>query len=118
MNETEDSKYIQQHLANERTYLAWIRTALAIMGIGFLIVNIHFSTNANMNGRSDQLVEMIGVLSVLIGLIAIIFSTIHYVRKKKQINQQTFTSALHLVWLISALMLVMAGLFFAYFYLY
>ena len=24
--QTKDSKYIQQHLANERTYLAWIRT--------------------------------------------------------------------------------------------
>ncbi|MGD6932567.1 DUF202 domain-containing protein, partial [Bacillus thuringiensis] len=28
--ETVDSKYIQQHLANERTYLAWLRTAIAI----------------------------------------------------------------------------------------
>ncbi|NIK12757.1 YidH family protein [Alkalibacillus sp. S2W] len=118
MRETEDSKYIQQHLANERTYLAWIRTALAIMGIGFLIVNIHFSTGASVGGQSDQLVEMIGILSVVIGLVAIVFSTVHYVRKKKQINDQTFTSSLHLVWLISALMLVMAGLFFAYFYLY
>ena len=26
--------YTQQHLANERTYLAWIRTAIAIIGIG------------------------------------------------------------------------------------
>lgn len=42
MEKTIDSNYIQQHLANERTYLAWIRTALAMVGIGFLIVNIHF----------------------------------------------------------------------------
>ncbi|WP_430793738.1 DUF202 domain-containing protein [Bacillus cereus] len=28
--ETVDSKYIQQHLANERTYLAWLRTAITI----------------------------------------------------------------------------------------
>ncbi len=33
---TEDSKYIQQHLANERTFLAWIRTSIAIIGIAFL----------------------------------------------------------------------------------
>ncbi|MDF2857771.1 MAG: hypothetical protein K0Q87_3622 [Neobacillus sp.] len=33
---TLDSRYIQQHLANERTFLAWIRTAIAIIGVGFL----------------------------------------------------------------------------------
>ncbi|MGR5908007.1 DUF202 domain-containing protein [Bacillus paranthracis] len=31
----ESVKYAQQHLANERTYLAWIRTAISITGVGF-----------------------------------------------------------------------------------
>jgi putative membrane protein len=26
---------VQQHLANERTYLAWIRTAITVIGLGF-----------------------------------------------------------------------------------
>jgi putative membrane protein len=26
------------HLANERTFLAWIRTSVAIMGFGFVVV--------------------------------------------------------------------------------
>jgi putative membrane protein len=26
------------HLANERTFLAWIRTSIALMGFGFVIV--------------------------------------------------------------------------------
>ncbi|WP_343783996.1 DUF202 domain-containing protein [Alkalibacillus silvisoli] len=76
MEPTKDSNYIQQHLANERTYLAWIRTALAIIG------------------------------------------TVHYERKRTQINEQTFKPAVHLVWLISGLMVVMVILFFLYFYLY
>ncbi|HBR36619.1 MAG TPA: hypothetical protein DD939_04895, partial [Sulfitobacter pontiacus] len=28
---------LQEHTANERTYLAWIRTAIAIAGFGVLI---------------------------------------------------------------------------------
>ncbi|MDV2581634.1 YidH family protein [Alkalibacillus haloalkaliphilus] len=118
MEPTKDSNYIQQHLANERTYLAWIRTALAIIGIGFLIVNIHFSTNTSLTPYSDRLAEMIGILSVLIGLLGIIFATVHYVRKRTQINEQTFKPAVHLVWLISGLMILMVILFFVYFYLY
>ncbi|WP_082220443.1 YidH family protein [Domibacillus robiginosus] len=43
MEKTKSSAFIQQHLANERTYLAWIRTSIAIIGIGFLISNLHFN---------------------------------------------------------------------------
>ncbi|MDF9760288.1 hypothetical protein OKW24_002061 [Peribacillus simplex] len=34
-------KYAQQHLANERTFLAWIRTVIAIVGVGFLTTSLH-----------------------------------------------------------------------------
>ena len=27
----------REHLANERTLLAWIRTAIALMGLGFVV---------------------------------------------------------------------------------
>ena len=37
---TVDSKYIQQHLANERTYLAWLRTSIAMMGVGALAATL------------------------------------------------------------------------------
>src|SRR5688500_10476022 len=31
-------EHARDHLANERTFLAWIRTSLAIIGLGFVIV--------------------------------------------------------------------------------
>ncbi len=31
------SKRVSDHLANERTFLAWIRTGVAIMGFGFVV---------------------------------------------------------------------------------
>jgi putative membrane protein len=31
---------IRDHLANERTYLSWMRSAIALMGFGVLIVRI------------------------------------------------------------------------------
>ncbi|GAA3316757.1 hypothetical protein GCM10020331_013700 [Ectobacillus funiculus] len=39
----ESVQYAQQHLANERTYLAWIRTAISIIGVGFLTTSLHFT---------------------------------------------------------------------------
>ena len=58
-NETVESKYIQQHLANERTYLPWIRTAIAIIGLGFLATTLHFNTPLH------QFMECLGMLIVL-----------------------------------------------------
>lgn len=37
-----ESKTVQQHLANERTFLAWVRTGIAMAGIGFLAAGFGF----------------------------------------------------------------------------
>ncbi|TFB21078.1 DUF202 domain-containing protein [Filobacillus milosensis] len=114
MKSTIESKYITQHLANERTYLAWIRTALAMIGIGFLIVNIHFSMSSTSD-FSNQLAQWIGIFSVVLGLLIIVFATSSYLIKKKQINEQTFQSSNRVVWMVSILSIILSILFFLYF---
>lgn len=111
---TEDSKYIQQHLANERTYLAWVRTAIAITGIGFLIINLHIKSS--VHSLSNATVREIGALSVLAGISTIVFSTIGYFQKAKQINDQTFRTSRPLILFLSALMLVVLCMFGVYFF--
>ncbi len=32
----------QQYLANERTFLAWIRTCISLIGLGFIIAKFNF----------------------------------------------------------------------------
>jgi hypothetical protein len=32
-----DSSHLQQHLANQRTFLAWLRTCVALIGLGFVV---------------------------------------------------------------------------------
>jgi putative membrane protein len=112
---TEDSKYIQQHLANERTFLAWIRTAIAITGIGFLMMNLHIRSSTHV--LSTAAVQTIGILSVVTGICTIIFSTIGYFQKAKQINEQTFRTSRPLVLFLATLMLVMTLLFGYYFFM-
>ena len=33
---------VRDHLANERTFLAWVRTAIALLGFGVLIAKLRF----------------------------------------------------------------------------
>ncbi|HTW96008.1 MAG TPA: DUF202 domain-containing protein [Tepidisphaeraceae bacterium] len=34
---TTPAQNVSDHLANERTFLAWIRTSIAVMGLGFVV---------------------------------------------------------------------------------
>ncbi|AMQ20870.1 YidH family protein [Geobacillus sp. JS12] len=111
---TEDSKYIQQHLANERTFLAWIRTSIAVVGIAFLVINLHEKSTSS--ALSTVIVQWIGVLAVVISICTIIFSTVSYVIKTKQINEQTFRPSRPLIWFLAALLLLITGLFGYYFF--
>ena len=38
MKHTKNVGNVSDHLANERTFLAWIRTSIGIMAFGFVVV--------------------------------------------------------------------------------
>lgn len=116
-SQTVDSKYIQQHLANERTYLAWLRTSIAIIGIGFLVTNLHYNMKESLSEAGDIVAGIIGIASVALGIIAIIMSTMVYLRKIKCINNQTFISSKRSIIALSIFIIIISLLFAAYFFL-
>jgi putative membrane protein len=118
IRQTVDSKYIQQHLANERTYLAWIRTAIAIIGVGFLVTNLHFNMMSSLSPIGDLLANLIGIASVALGIVTILMATIVYLRKVTTINQQTFTASKKYIITLSILIIFITLLFGAYFLMF
>jgi putative membrane protein len=112
---TEESKYIQQHLANERTFLAWIRTAIAIIGVGFLVTNLHYTMRQSVSPAGDLLAIIIGMFSVGLGITTIILATIVYLKKIKTINNQTFTSSKKYIVTLSIFIAFISLLFAVYF---
>ncbi|MGG3560850.1 DUF202 domain-containing protein [Neobacillus rhizosphaerae] len=118
IRQTVDSKYIQQHLANERTYLAWIRTAIAIIGVGFLVTNLHFNMKATLSPIGDLLANLIGIASVGLGIVTILMATIVYLRKVTTINRQTFIASKKYIITLSILIIFITLLFGAYFLMF
>ncbi|WEZ07032.1 YidH family protein [Priestia flexa] len=114
---TKDSKYIQQHLANERTFLAWLRTAISIIGVGFLVTNLHFTMRATLSPLGDQLATIIGILSVGVGIVTIIVSAVSYVRKIEAINSQTFRPAVISMVLLGVFVIIISLIFGTYFFI-
>src|SRR5690606_8394799 len=99
MNSIEKGKP-NDHLANERTFLAWMRTSIGIMGFGFIVVKFsmfikHISlliegkiTISEMNNSG-----IIGVLLVVIGVLTAILALVNYKRIKKQLHTGNYSSS-------------------------
>lgn len=83
-----DSARVRDHLANERTYLAWMRTAIALLGFGILIVKFRMlqSSEAPSSGNGWRL----GLVFSLTGLLMVLISTQHYFAVRRDIDENTY----------------------------
>ena len=113
------------HAANERTFLAWVRTAIAVIAFGFVIekFNLFVLTVANANSldaeRRLQLERLSGPLSrydglalILFGLVLVTVAATRFVRTERLLDDQEAHSPSvgHAKVLLSAaLALIVAG---------
>ena len=88
------------HLANERTFLAWMRTSIALMGFGFVVVKFTISMkqlsmalggNSTIPNRGYS--AIIGILLVALGALMALLSFLRYRHIEKQLlNNNYFPS--------------------------
>jgi putative membrane protein len=81
------------HLANERTYLAWVRTGVGIMAFGFVVVkfSLFIKQLALLLGDKAELQpkgysSVTGIILVAFGALTILFSYLRYKRTERQLN--------------------------------
>lgn len=78
--------------ANERTYLAWVRTATSLMGFGFLIERfdvflIYTTRGAVLNsGLHMRASEWLGLGMILLGAVLILLATRSFYRNGRLIQ--------------------------------
>lgn len=111
----DESKYIQQHLANERTFLAWLRTGLAVVGIGFLAVTLHFNYGSKVSKLTDEISLLLMIFSLATGLAILIMGSFSYFMKRKEINEASFRSSsvvMAVVTIAVSILIFMLGFYF------
>jgi putative membrane protein len=82
------------HLANERTFLAWIRTSIGIMAFGFVVVKfslflkqISIILGKGIVDQSKGYSSVAGIVLVIVGAITAILSYIRYKKTEKQLDE-------------------------------
>jgi|688.fasta_scaffold74034_5 putative membrane protein len=122
MQQVDKKLKTRDHLANERTFLAWIRTSIGIMAFGFVVEkfalfikkityflggNAHQTPDVTSGGSSA-----FGIALVILGALICLLAFIKYKQNEKQIDSDSFKPSI-LLDLMLTLSVLSIGVFIA-----
>jgi putative membrane protein len=126
-DEKPKSDLSQQYLANERTFLAWVRTCIALIGLGFIISKFSFfliefrmifqnyaidsstklSNNNLQSSIDDPLSSLIGIGIVILSCVLILFALKNYRDTFKAINVRDYKPKNTTIYITTAIIIAL-----------
>ncbi|MBD2196337.1 MULTISPECIES: YidH family protein [Calothrix] len=108
----------REHQANERTFLAWLRTSIALIGFGFAIARFGLflhQLNAAISQKEPQVHPLfnsqnLGIFLVIIGILTIALAAWQYNQVFWQIERGNYQPNRLSVWIITALVMILGFL--------
>ena len=104
------------HMANERTFLAWIRTCIGIMAFGFVVEKFALFIKqmslilgkadiGNASPPSHGYSAIVGIFLVGLGTLMVLLAFVRYKKVERQIDEDTYqpSSILYILLTISVL---------------
>ncbi|HZS94289.1 MAG TPA: DUF202 domain-containing protein [Chloroflexota bacterium] len=113
----ESSSKLRDLLANERTFLAWMRTSITMVGLGFVVAKFGLLLREiggpHIHPLTARAGAITGTVIVVGGVLAAIFATLKFLQIHRGIEEGriAFTPALDLTLaaVIGAVSIVLAG---------
>ncbi|MEO6316727.1 MAG: DUF202 domain-containing protein [Chitinophagaceae bacterium] len=112
---------ISEHLANERTFLAWVRTSIAIMGLGFVVVKFSLFVKQLMILTAKPgyvphggFSAVVGIVLVASGALSLLLGYASYRKTEKQIAANTYGKSNLTIPLITCFLFLTGALLLVY----
>ena len=121
MDENKKTGNPSDHLANERTFLAWIRTSIGIMAFGFVVVKFSLFVKqiSLILGKADIIHSkgysgILGIVLVAVGTVTSVLSYIQYKHSEKQIDSGDYKHSSILITVLTAFIFLVSIFFIVY----
>jgi putative membrane protein len=113
-DEEDTSERLQQYLANQRTFLSWVRTSIALIGLGFAIERFSIflqqfrliaDPNLTGNAASTTAYEfsaLVGMGMIVVGTGLIVYALKNYLDSNKTIASRKYMPKNAIVYTASA----------------
>jgi inner membrane protein YidH len=115
MEPEEKKQNVSDHLANERTLLAWIRTSIGIMAFGFVVVKFSlFIKQIGLVLGKEPVIHQygysspIGIILVAVGAASLLLSLMRYRKTKKELIEGSYYHSSGLLYVIVGFVLVVS----------
>src|SRR5947209_14834360 len=82
---------VRDHLANERTFLAWLRGGLSAMAVGVIVAKLGVILGylqGHGPPRHIAYADLVGAALVLVGVVVIVGATASYLRTMRRIERR------------------------------
>ncbi len=86
----ERARHVTDHLANERTFLAWLRTSVAMMGFGVVIVRLSAMTPQTTLVHGHLHAIHLGLFFAVIGLAMMPFALGNWILARRAIDNDDY----------------------------
>ena len=121
MDEIKKQGNPSDHLANERTFLAWIRTSIGIMAFGFVVVKFSlFVKQVSLILGKGNVIQnrgysaVVGIILVAVGTVTSVLSYLRYRQTAKQLKEGTYSHSSLLITVLTAFIFLVSALLIAY----
>ena len=121
MNEVKKQGSASDHLANERTFLAWIRTSIGIMAFGFVVVKFSLFVKqiSILVGKPEEVPHrgysvIIGIILVAAGALTCVLSYFKFKQTEKVLNQGNYKNNSFLIIITTAIIFLISILLIGY----
>ncbi len=110
----EGNRHVREHLANERTFLSWVRTSIAILAFGFLVEKFSLYLRWVM-GAAYQTVggprsEILAAVFIGLGGVLLVVAAVRFKVVQRQIDTGTFRPSPAADFLVVGVLLLMVVL--------
>jgi putative membrane protein len=112
----DSARHLSDHLANERTHLAWLRTALSVSGLGIAINRFSlYLSELGIDDRTGTLSALrhpkrVGIVLAILGPIVMLWSAFRYSYVQRAIQKKQYVPAVLQIWLFTAVLAVLTAL--------